>query len=80
MIYPTLRATVRNGKIQLLEDIKLPEDTAILVTIMDENSMSMLTAGERLAAGLQDILLGRFTQVNTLKEMSAHLDAVFGDA
>lgn len=79
MIYPTLRATVHNGKIQLLEDIKLPEDAAILVTIMDENSMSMLTAGEKLAAGLQDILLGRITKVNSAKELSAHLDAVFGD-
>lgn len=80
MIYPTLRATVRNGKIQLLDDIKLPEDAALLVTIMDENSMSTLTAGERLAAGLQDILLGRLTEVNTPEEMSAHLDAVFGDS
>ena len=79
MIYPTLRATVRNGKIQLLDDIKLPEDAAILVTIMDENSMSTLTAGERLAAGLQDILLGRLTEVNTPEEMSVHLDAVFDD-
>lgn len=80
MIYPTLRATVRNGKIQLLDDIKLPEDAAVLVTIMDENSMSTLTAGERLAAGLQDILLGRLTEVNTPEEMSVHLDAVFDDS
>jgi hypothetical protein len=80
MIYPTLRATVRNGKIQLLDDLKLPEDALVLVTVMDEESMSSLTAGERLAAGLQDILLGRFTEVNTPREMSAHLDAVFGDA
>lgn len=77
MIYPTLRATVRNGKIQLLDDIKLPEDAAILVTIMDENSMSTLTAGERLAAGF---LLGRLTEVNTPEEMSVHLDAVFDDS
>ena len=69
MIYPTLRATVRNGKIQLLNDIKLPENASILVTIMDENSMSILTAGERLAEGLQDILLGRFAEVNTPEEM-----------
>lgn len=80
MIYPTLRATGRNGKIQLLDDIKLPEDAAVLVTIMDENSMSTLTAGERLAAGLQDILLGRLTEVSTPEEMSVHLDAVFDDS
>ncbi len=80
MIYPTLRATVRNGKIQLLNDIKLPENASILVTIMDENSMSILTAGERLAEGLQDILLGRFAEVNTPEEMSAHLDTVFGNS
>jgi len=79
MVYPTLRATVHNGKIQLIDHVKLPEDAVIFVTIMDESIMSSLTAGERLAAGLQDILLGRFTEVNTPVEMSAHLDRVFED-
>ena len=80
MVYPTLRATVHNGKIQLLDEVRLPEDAVVFVTVMDENALQSLTAGERLAAGLQDILLGRFTEVNTQKELSAHLDSVFGDA
>ncbi|MDO8752858.1 MAG: hypothetical protein Q7J80_03100 [Anaerolineales bacterium] len=80
MVYPTLRATVHNGKIQLLDEIQLPEDALILVTVMDENAMQSLTEGERLAAGLQDILLGRFVEVNTPEEISAHLDAVLGGA
>lgn len=79
MVYPTLRATVHNGKIQLIDNVKLPEDAVVFVTAMDESIMESLTAGERLAAGLQDILLGRFTEVNTPKEMSAHLDKIFGD-
>lgn len=80
MVYPTLRATVHNGKIQLPDNVKLPEDAVIFVTIMDESVMDSLTAGERLAAGLQDILFGRFTEVNNQKELSAHLDKVFGDS
>lgn len=80
MVYPTLRATVHNGKIQLLDDVTLPENAVILVTVMDESAMQSLTAGERLAAGLQDILLGRFTEINTQKKLSAHLDSVFGDS
>lgn len=80
MIYPTLRATVHNGKIQLLDEVQLPEDALILVTIMDENAIQSFTAGERLAAGLQDILLGRFVETSTPEEMSAHLDAVFSDS
>ena len=60
--------------------MKLPEDAVILVTVMDESAMQLFTAGERLAAGLQDILLGRFTEVNTQKELSAHLDSVFGES
>ncbi|MDQ3006318.1 MAG: hypothetical protein M3R47_13175 [Chloroflexota bacterium] len=80
MVYPTLRATVHNGQIQLIDDVKLPEDAVIFVTVMDESVMELLTAGERLAAGLQDILLGRFIEINSPKEMSAHLDKVFGEA
>jgi hypothetical protein len=78
MVYPTLRATVHNGQIQLIDPVKLPEDAVLFVTIMDESVMASLSAGERLAAGLQDILLGRFTEVNSPAEMSAHLDQVFG--
>ncbi len=80
MVYPTLRATVRKGKIQLLDEIQLPENALILVTVMDETAMQSLTLGERLAAGLQDVLLDRITAVNTPEEMAAHLDAVLGEA
>lgn len=80
MIYPTLRATVHNGRIELLDDVQLPENGEILVTIMDETPLEALTLGEHLAAGLQDILLGRVTQIETSKEMASHLDAVLEDA
>ncbi len=80
MAYPTLRATVHNGQIHLLNEVKLPEDAVIYVTVMDESVLESLTTGERLASGLQDILLGRFTEVNSAVELSAHLDQVFGEA
>ena len=76
MICPTLRATVHNGKIQLLDKFQLPENAQILVTIMDETAMNSLSLGEHLAAGLQDILLGRVTQAKTPAELASHLDAV----
>ena len=80
MAYPTLRATVHNGQIQLLDNVQLPEDAVVFVTVMDASLMDSLSAGERLAAGLQDILMGRFTKTNTADEISAHLDKVFGDS
>lgn len=78
MIYPTLRATVRKGKIQLLDDAKLPENALVLVTVMDEAAVESLTLGERIAAGLQDILFGRTVEVKSAREMDAHLDHVLG--
>jgi hypothetical protein len=79
MIYPTLRATVRHGKIQLLDKVQLPENALILVTVMDEIATDSLTLGEHLVVGLQDILLGRVTHANTSQEMRTHLDEVFED-
>ena len=78
MVYPTLRATVRKGKIQLLDKVQLPENALILVTVMDEAAIDSLTLGERLAAGLQDVLLGRVTEVETAQEIRSHLDKVLG--
>lgn len=78
MIYPTLRATVHKGKIQLMDDVRLPENALVLVTVMDEAAVDSLTLGERLAAGLQDILLGRFTEVKTPQEMKSHLNKILG--
>lgn len=80
MIYPTLRATVHKGKIQLLDKVQLPENAQILVTIMEETTLDSLTLGEHLAAGLQDILLGRVTQAKTPKELASHLEAVLEGA
>lgn len=79
MIYPTLRATVRKGKIQLLDKVQLPENALILVTVMDEIAMDSLTLGEHLVVGLQDMLLGRITQAHTSQELASHLDDVFKD-
>lgn len=80
MIYPTLRATVRRGKIRLLDEVQLPENALVLVTIMDDAAIDTLTVGERLAVGLHDILLGQFSEVNTAQEMASHLDKVFEEA
>lgn len=76
MIYPTLRATVHNGRIELLDNIQLPENAQILVTILDETPLESLTLGEHLAAGLQDVLLGRVTQADTPEELISHLNVV----
>lgn len=80
MIYPTLRATVHNGRIELLDDVQLPENAEILVTIMDETPLESLTLGEHLAAGLQDIMLGKVSRADTPAELASHLDAVLEDA
>ena len=80
MIYPTLRATVHKGKIQLVDKVQLPENAQVLVTIMEETALDSLTLGEHLAAGLQDILLGRVTQAKTPKELASHLEAVLEGA
>ncbi|MFH1907641.1 MAG: hypothetical protein ABIL11_09725 [Chloroflexota bacterium] len=80
MIYPTLRATVRKGKIQLLDNISLPEDALLLVTIMDEMAVETLSLGERLVAGLQDILLDRITRVDTPQALTTHLGEVLNEA
>jgi hypothetical protein len=77
MMYPTLRATVRKGKIQLLDKIHLPEDALVLVTVIDDAAFESLTLGERMAVGLQDILLGRTTGAQTEKDLALHLDKVF---
>ena len=80
MIYPTLRATVHKGRIQLLDDVHLPEDALILVTVMDDTALDSLTLGEHMAAGLQDILLRRVTALETSQELASHLDDLFSRA
>ncbi len=80
MVYPTLRATVHKGVIQLLDNINLPDDIPLLVTVMDETAVETLSPGERLAGGLQDILLGRVAEVASPETLSAHLDKVLSEA
>ncbi|MFN8387541.1 MAG: hypothetical protein U0X92_14140 [Anaerolineales bacterium] len=72
MIYPALRATVHSSGIELLDDIPLPENAEILVTIMDETPLESLTLGEHLAAELQDILLGRVSRATRPKVIFSH--------
>ena len=52
MTYMTIRATVRHGKVELLDDITLPEDATLLATVLDElerrdlsNALVTLCAG-----------------------------------
>ncbi len=78
-MYPTLKATVRRGKIELLDDVALPEQATVLVTIMEDLSPADLTLGEHLTRGLADVALDRVTRVNTSKQLKHHLDTVFGD-
>ncbi|HEY52168.1 MAG TPA: hypothetical protein G4N94_01790 [Caldilineae bacterium] len=79
-MYPTLKATVQNGKIQLLEDIGLPENAMLLVTVMDDALSDTFSLGEHLIAGLQDIASGRVVQINSSEELHSYLDSVLGKA
>jgi len=78
-MYQTLKATVRRGKIELLDDVTLPEKAAVLVTIMEDLSPADLTLSEHLTRGLVDVARGRVTKVSTSRQLKHHLDAVLGD-
>ena len=78
-MYSTLKATVRQGKIELLEEATLPENSLLLVVVLDDIDLEGLSLSEHLIAGLQDVQLGRVTEVNTEQELADHLDAIFGD-
>ncbi len=58
----------------------MTEDALLLMTIMDETAVETLSLGERLAAGLQDILHDRITCADTPQALTAHLDKVFNEA
>jgi len=77
MIYPTLKATVRQGKIQLLDEVNLPENTVVLVTVMDDAAIDALSLGERMIASLQDILVGHVTEISSPRDLTKHLDSLF---
>jgi hypothetical protein len=40
MVYPTLKGTVLDGKIQLIDEIELPENALVLVTVVDDTVVS----------------------------------------
>lgn len=78
-MYATLRATVHDGKIRLLDRIALPENINLLVTVLDDYSDSSLTLGDHLIVGLEDILQGRVKTVSTRQELTQHLDFLFNE-
>ena len=41
-----IRAVVREGRIELLEEVEIPEGTEVLVTLLDDDSGFWLQAGE----------------------------------
>ncbi len=46
---------------------------------ISDTPIENFTLGEHLVAGLQDIILGRVTQVNTQAELTQHLDSIFAE-
>lgn len=78
-MYTTVRATVHDGKIRLLDQMALRENTSLLVTILDDHSDTSMTLGDHLIAGLEDILQERVTTVSTQQELSQHLDTLFNE-
>jgi hypothetical protein len=78
-MYQTLKATVRRGKIELLDDVTLPEKATVLVTVLEDLSPADLTLGEHLTRGLADVAQGRVTKVSTSRQLKHHLDSVFDD-
>lgn len=77
MTYLTIRATVRQGKIELIDDIMLPEDATLLVTVLDDSLLEDYSLGDHLIAGYQDIQAGRITEVSDEHELALLLDSVF---
>jgi hypothetical protein len=76
-IYTTLKATVRQGKIELLDDFPLPENATLLVTVIDDLLPEHLSLAEHLQRGLTDVLLRRTTVVRSEDELKNHLDRIF---
>ena len=80
MIYPTIKATVRHGQIHFLEDVTLPEDAALLITVLEQDAFEPLTMGKHLIVGVEDVLSGQVTETTTTTELSRHLDTIFNEA
>ena len=80
MIYPTIKATVRQGQIEFLDDVALPENSTVLITVLDYEPFNTFTLGEHLSAGLEDMLSGQITKTTTPDELTHHLDSIFDEA
>ncbi len=80
MTYLTIRATVRDGKVELLDEIALPEDATLLITVLEDLRLEDYSLGDHLTAALRDALAGRVTEVADEGELSAHLDRLFSEA
>ena len=79
MVYPTVKATVRQGKIKFLDDVSLPENSTLLITILDEDVFDTFTLGEHLTIGLEDVLSGQVVETATTNELAHHLDSIFSE-
>ena len=78
--YMTIRATVRHGKVELLDDITLPEDATLLVTVLDDVILEQYTLGDHLITGLEDVLSERTLEVTGDQELADYLATVLGKA
>lgn len=92
--YTTVLGTVRDGQIILPQNIEFPENTTVLITILEDKSKQVppadyenytdeelenMTVGEQIIAGLKDIVAGRYVTVTTKEELNNYLDDVFKD-
>ena len=50
----TIRAVVREGKIELLEEVEIPEGTEVLVTLLPDESDGWLKASESSLGAVWD--------------------------
>jgi predicted DNA-binding antitoxin AbrB/MazE fold protein len=50
----TIRAVVREGRIELLEKVDIPEGTEVLVTILADDAQFWLGASQRSLAAVWD--------------------------
>jgi len=80
MIYPTIKATVRQGQIEFFDDVTLPENSTVLITVLDYEPSETFTLGEHIIAGLEDVLSGRVVETTTTDELTHHLDTIFNEA
>ena len=78
-MYQTLKATVREGNIELLEEAVLPENALLLITVVEDVQPEALSLGEHILRGLSDIERRRVTKIRTATALKQHLDALFDD-